>query len=382
MPTSQKSSSGSRTMRDSPDEVSVDELVNMAVAGGIDEGTALDALQGKLDPYKVMRAAHEARLKIVGEHVTFVVNRNINFTNVCINRCRFCAFRRDPDDPDAYRMTPEEVGERAAEARDAGATEVCLQGGLHPEATFEYYLEMLDEIKSQAPDIHVHGYSPMEVKYCAKLAGEDIEDVLRELKRAGLDSMPGTAAEIFSPEVRRRLCPDKLEADEWEHIIRIAHELGIPTTCTMMYGHIDSPRDWIDHMKRLRRIQEDTGGFTEFVPLSFVHSNAPIYRRGGARPGVSGMTDVLVHAVARLYFGPLIPNIQASWVKLGVKLAQMTLHAGANDLGGTLMEENISREAGATEGEQLEPEEIVEIIREAGFTPVQRTTLYEPVKVY
>lgn len=356
MPTSQKSSSGSRTMRDSPDEVSVDELVNMAVAGGIDEGTALDALQGKLDPYKVMRAAHEARLKIVGEHVTFVVNRNINFTNVCINRCRFCAFRRDPDDPDAYRMTPEEVGERAAEARDAGATEVCLQGGLHPEATFEYYLEMLDEIKSQAPDIHVHGYSPMEVKYCAKLAGEDIEDVLRELKRAGLDSMPGTAAEIFSPEVRKRLCPDKLEADEWEHIIRIAHELGIPTTCTMMYGHIDSPRDWIDHMKRLRGIQEDTGGFTEFVPLSFVHSNAPIYRRGGARPGVSGMTDVLVHAVARLYFGPLIPNIQASWVKLGVKLAQMTLHAGANDLGGTLMEENISREAGATEGEQLEPE--------------------------
>ncbi|WP_456454990.1 5-amino-6-(D-ribitylamino)uracil--L-tyrosine 4-hydroxyphenyl transferase CofH [Methanopyrus sp.] len=382
MPTSQKSSSVSRMMRGSPDEVSVDELVNTAVAGGIDEGTALDILQGKLDSYKVMRAAHEARLKIAGEHVTFVVNRNINFTNVCINRCRFCAFRRDPDDSDAYRMTPEEVGERAAEARDAGATEVCLQGGLHPEATFEYYLEMLDEIKSQAQDIHVHGYSPMEVKYCAKLAGEDIEDVLRELKRAGLDSMPGTAAEIFSSEVRKRLCPDKLEADEWEHIIRTAHELGIPTTCTMMYGHIDSPRDWIDHMKRLRRIQEDTGGFTEFVPLSFVHSNAPIYRRGGARPGVSGMTDVLVHAVARLYFGPLIPNIQASWVKLGVKLAQMTLHAGANDLGGTLMEENISREAGAKETESLEPEEIVEIIREAGFTPVQRTTLYEPVKVY
>ncbi|WP_457620143.1 5-amino-6-(D-ribitylamino)uracil--L-tyrosine 4-hydroxyphenyl transferase CofH [Methanopyrus sp.] len=382
MPTSQRSSSGSRTTRDSSDEVSVDELVNMAVAGGIDEGTALDALQGKLDPYKVMRAAHEARLKIAGEHVTFVVNRNINFTNVCVNRCRFCAFRRDPDDPDAYRMTPEEVGERAAEARDAGATEVCLQGGLHPEATFEYYLEMLDEIKSQAPNIHVHGYSPMEVKYCAKLAGENVEDVLREMKRAGLDSMPGTAAEIFSPEVRKRLCPDKLGTNEWEYIIKTAHELGIPTTCTMMYGHIDSPRDWIDHMKRLRSIQEDTGGFTEFVPLSFVHSNAPIYRRGEARPGVSGMTDVLVHAVARLYFGPLIPNVQASWVKLGVKLAQMTLHAGANDIGGTLMEENISREAGAKEGESLELEEIVEIIREAGFTPVQRTTLYEPVKVY
>ena len=385
MRTSPTSSKSSRTRRDSrrdDDDVSVDELVNMAVSGGIDEGTALKALEGKINPYKVLEAAHEARLKLVGEQVTFVVNRNINFTNVCINRCKFCAFRRDPDDPDAYLMSPEEVGEKAAEARDKGATEVCVQGALHPDATFEYYLEILEEIKSQAPDIHIHGYSPMEVKYCCELAGEELEEVLRELKQAGLDSMPGTAAEIFSPRVRKRICPDKIDADEWERIIRTAHEMGIPTTCTMMYGHVDSPHDWIDHMKRLRRIQEDTGGFTEFVPLSFVHANSPLYKEGDVRPGVSGMTDLLVHAVARLYFGPVIPNIQASWVKLGVKLAQAALHAGANDLGGTLMEENISREAGATEGERLEPEEMVEIIREAGFTPVQRTTLYEPVKMY
>ncbi len=362
--------------------VSVDELVNMAVSGGIDERTALAALKGEIDPFTVLKAAHEARLKIVGEHVTFVVNRNINFTNVCVNRCRFCAFRRDPDDPDAYRMSPEEVGRRAAEARDAGATEVCVQGGLHPEATFEYYLEMLEEIKSQAPDVHIHGLSPMEVKYCQKLSGEPLEEVLRELKRAGLDSMPGTAAEILSDDVRERLCPDKLSTEEWERVIRTAHSLGIPTTSTMMYGHVDSPGDWIEHMRLLRSIQEDTGGFTEFVPLSFVHKNAPIYREGAARPGVDGMTDALVHAVARLYFGPLIPNIQVSWVKLGMKLAQLVLNTGANDLGGTLMEENISREAGSTEGESVSVSEMVEVIREAGFTPVQRSTLYEPLKVY
>ena len=327
-------------------------------------GAAIAALGG---------AAHAVREKLAGSYVTYVVNRNINYTNVCTSNCGFCAFRRSPGSEDAYLLPPEKVAELAREAAARGATEVCIQGGLHPEAGVDTYVSILKAVK-RAADVHIHAFSPMEVKYAAEKSGIGIKEVLLTLKEAGLGSIPGTAAEILVDELRRELCPGKLTTAEWVEIVTQAHRLGIPTTATMLYGHLEAPEHIVEHLRILRRIQDTTGGFTEFVPLSFVHANAPIYRSGRARAGASGVEDFLVYAISRLYLDNF-RNIQVSWVKLGRKLAQLMLCFGANDFGGTLMEERISRSAGAGV-EMLTEQEMRRLITEAGFKPRRRDTLY------
>ena len=317
--------------------------------------------------------AHRLREQRAGSYVTYVVNRNINFTNICVGSCAFCAFRRRAHEKDAYHMTPEQVAERAKEAVARGATEVCIQGGLHPEASLEDYVAILRAVKG-AVDVHIHAFSPMEVYYVAEKSGIGIRETLRTLKEAGLDSMPGTAAEILVDEVRSKICPAKLKTREWVEVITEAHRLGIPTTATMLYGHVESARDKVEHLRIIREIQDKTGGFTEFVPLSFVHHRTSLYASGASRAGATGMEDLKVYAVSRLYLDNF-RNIQVSWVKLGRKLAQLMLCFGANDFGGTLMEENISRSAGAS-NEMMSEAEIRRLIRDAGFEPRRRDTLY------
>lgn len=330
----------------------------------------------------LLMVADWVRRRRVGETVTFVINRNINFTNVCQVRCGFCAFSRPPHASDAYLLRPQTIAERAAEAWKAGATEVCLQGGIHPEIGFEYYTEVLRVVKARVPEVHTHAYSPMEVYYAAEKAGIDVGEALKALREAGLDSMPGTAAEILDDRVRAVLCPRKLSVERWVEVMKAAHRLGIPTTSTMMYGHVDSARHRAEHLALLRSLQKETGGFTEFVPLSFIHPNTPIYLEGLAKAGATGLEDLKLHAVARLMLQGWVDNVQASWVKLGPKLAQVALYAGANDLGGTLMEENISRAAGATAGQHMPASEFIRTIRDAGRIPAQRTTTYQIIKVF
>jgi FO synthase subunit 2 len=308
-----------------------------------------------------------------GSIATYVINRNINFTNVCVNSCGFCAFRRSLESSDAYLLSPREVAAKAAEAQRKGATEVCIQGGLHPELDLDYYLSLLDAIKASA-DLHVHAFSPMEIAYASRRSGVSIREALCLLREHGLDSIPGTAAEILDSSVRRVICPAKLSTREWVGIVKTAHRLGIPTTATMLYGHVERPEHQLAHLDTLRRIQDSTHGFTEFVPLSFVHHNTPLYRSGLSKGGATGIEDLRIIAVSRLYLDNF-RNIQASWVKLGPKLAQLMLCYGANDLGGTLMEENISRCAGLRR-EMLGKAELERMIREAGLEPRQRDTLY------
>lgn len=330
----------------------------------------------------LLMVADWVRRRRVGETVTFVINRNINFTNVCQVRCGFCAFSRPPNASDAYLLKPQTIAERAAEAWKAGATEVCLQGGIHPEIGLEYYAEVLRAVKVRVPEVHTHAYSPMEVCYAAEKAGIGVEEALKALREAGLNSMPGTAAEILDDRVRAVLCPRKLSVERWVEVVKAAHRLGIPTTSTMMYGHVDSARHRAEHLALLRSLQKETGGFTEFVPLSFIHPYTPIYLEGLAKAGATGLEDLKLHAVARLMLQGWIDNVQASWVKLGPKLAQAALYAGANDLGGTLMEENISRAAGATAGQHMPASEFIRTIRDAGRIPAQRTTTYQIIKVF
>lgn len=331
-------------------------------------GDALEALT---------RIADEARAEDCGETVTYVINRNINFTNICYVGCRFCAFAQRRDDADAYFLSLEQVADRAEEAWNVGATEVCLQGGIHPDLPGTYYFDILRAIKARVPEMHLHAFSPMEVLNGATRLGISFEDWLTQAREAGLGSLPGTAAEILDDEVRWVLTKGKLPADTWETIVRTAHGVGLPTTSTMMYGHVDAPPHWVAHMRRLRRIQEDTGGFTEFVPLPFIHQNAPIYLAGKSRPGASADESRRVHAVAKLLLRGAIPHIQTSWVKLGLDGAQVMLQGGVCDLGGTLMEETISRMAGSTHGIRKEPDELEEAIRAIGRVPAQRTTKYE-----
>lgn len=307
---------------------------------------------------------------------TYVVNRNINFTNICINSCGFCAFRQKPSSKLAYLFSPEDIARKAREAEVAGATEVCIQGGLHPDLDLEYYLSLLDAVKTST-NLHIHAFSPMEIHYAARKGGVSTEEALRLLKKHGLGSIPGTAAEILDDEVRRIICPAKLSTKEWVRIIKTAHRLGIPTTATMLYGHIEDARHQLKHLDILRGIQDSTGGFTEFVPLSFIHQNTPLYRSGLSRGGATGIDDLRLFAASRLYLDNF-RNLQASWIKLGPKLAQLMLCLGANDLGGNLMEENISRSAGANR-EMLTRAELERMIREAGLKPKQRDTLYNLV---
>jgi FO synthase len=334
------------------------------------EGPALDAL---------CRAADDLRAEAVGDEVTYVVNRNINFTNVCYVGCRFCAFAQREVDAESYTLTLDQVADRAQEAWAWGATEVCMQGGIHPDLTGTFYFDLLGAIRARTPGMHIHAFSPMEVLNGATKLGISYREFLQECRAHGLGTMPGTAAEILDDDVRWLLTKGKLPADTWEEIVRTAHGLGIRSSSTIMFGHVDAPPHWVAHIRRIGRIQEDTGGFTEFVPLPFVHQNAPIYLAGKARPGATFEENLRMHAVARILLDGLIPNVQVSWVKLGIEACQSILQAGANDFGGTLMEETISRMAGAEWGILMTPDQFDDAIRAIGRSPAVRTTTYDRV---
>ena len=328
----------------------------------------------------VCAAADALRAKMNGDVVSYVVNRNINYTNICSYRCQFCAFAKGKAAENLrgkpYDLPLEEIQRRTREAWARGATEVCMQGGIHPAYTGATYLDICRGVKEAVPEMHVHAFSPLEVWQGAHTLGVSLDEFLTELKHAGLGTLPGTAAEILDDEVRATLCPDKIKTGEWLEVMRTAHTIGFRTTSTIMFGHMEKPVHWARHLLRLRALQAETGGFTEFVPLPFVHMEAPIYLKGKARRGPTFREAVLMHAVARLALHPLIPNIQASWVKMGPEGVKACLRAGVNDLGGTLMNESISRAAGAVHGQEMTPAMMENLIRSAGRTPRQRTTLY------
>src|SRR6266480_4231170 len=354
------------------EDVSVADAMRLAEANG-------------RDVHALTMAADEMRRRQAGDIVTYVVNRNVNFTNVCIKHCTFCAFSRDHREEEGYFLPVAEVVRRAQEARDLGATEVCIQAGLPPKLDGRYYIDLARAITTALPELHIHAFSPEEVLYGSVRSGLPIREYLSELKAAGLGTLPGTSAEILDQAIRDRISRGRITVDQWVEVITTAHALGIRTTSTIMYGHVETPGHWVRHMALLRAIQKDTGGFTEFVPLSLIHSEAPMYAKRlvpGVRPGATGLEVVKMHALARVMLGGSIPNIQASWVKEGPKLAQLLLDAGANDLGGTLINESISTSAGAGYGQLVGPGEIVRLIRDAGRAPAQRDTLYRIVKRY
>lgn len=326
-------------------------------------------------------AADELRQRQVGDTVTYVINRNINYTNQCYFRCGFCAFSKGPRSlnlrEEPYLIPLEGIVGLAVEAWERGATEVTLQGGIHPQFTGDFYAEVVDGIKARLPDMHIHGFTPLEIWQGAETLGVSVRSFLQRLHEAGLGSLPGTAAEVLDDAVRRFLCPDKIRTAQWAEVMITAHEVGLRATATLMFGHIDYPSAWANHLEVIRNIQRRTGGFTEFVPLPFVHMGAPIFLRGHSRPGPTWDEVVLVHAVSRIAFDGLIPNIQASWVKLGLDGGSRLLAAGCNDLGGTLMGEIITRSAGAAHGQEVSPSEFVSAIKAAGRYPARRSTTYQ-----
>ena len=333
--------------------------------------------------YALQYVANQICFEKKEEVVTFVINRNINFTNVCFQGCKFCSFSLPSNHKDAFLLTLEEIRDRVIEAKNSNCSEVCIQGGINPELKFDFYLDILRVVKGIDQNIHTHAFSPQEIYFMSKLYKSSIENTLKELKKAGLDSIPGTAAEILVDDIRRIACPNKVSTSQWIDIITKAHNLGIPTTSTIMYGHIESLNDRITHLEVLREIQKKTKGFTEFVPLPFVKEN-PILSRLDKHPlnPSYGIADLKLFCVSRIFLNNYIDNIQCSWVKLGPKLAQVSLNFGVNDFSGTLMEENISRSAGAEFGQYLSPEEIITIIKAAGKKPAQRDTLYNILKYY
>jgi FO synthase len=364
----------------------VAEVLNGAVAGeevGVDELVTLLSARGA-QLARVCEVADELRREAVGDVVTFVRNRNINYTNVCTFKCRFCAFSKGPLSLNLrgtpYLLDHEEIQRRVAEAVECGATEVCLQGGIHPEFDGDYYLSVARAVKEVAPDIHIHGFTALEVTEGARRLGMPLREYLLLARDAGLSTLPGTAAEILDDEVRAVICPDKVTTDEWLDAHRIAHSIGLRSNITIMFGHVERPVHVARHMVRTRALQKETGGFTEFVPLPFVHMASPIFLQHRARPGPTFREALLIHAVARIAYRGLIDNIQVSWVKMGVDGARQALLAGANDLGGTLMDENISRAAGASHGQELDEHEFRQIVEPLGRTLEQRTTLYGRVR--
>jgi len=359
----------------------VREVLVRALDGGevsVDEGETLLGTSGD-DLAALVRAADAARAADVGDVVTYVVNRNINFTNVCFVNCQFCAFKRQRWESDAYTHGLDVVLGKVEEAIARGATEVCMQGGINPDMQPFTYRDVLVAIKERFPRIHVHAFSPMEIMYGARRTNMDYPAYIGMLRDAGLGSIPGTAAEILDDEVREILSHKKVDVRTWIDIITTAHRLGVPTTSTVMYGHVETPGHVARHIDLLRRLQRETGGFTEFVPLGFIWENTKLYHDGKVTPQPKGIRDLRIYAVSRLMLRGVIDNLQTSWVKLGHRLAQLTLRAGCNDFGGTLMEESISREAGADAGEYTSVEEIEALIRGMGRAPVERTTLYRPV---
>jgi FO synthase subunit 2 len=342
-----------------------------------EEALLLFRTQGR-DVWDVAAAADIGRQEKVGDGVTYVRNQNINVTNLCVNSCGFCGFSKKPGDAGIYFHNKDEIRKKAALAKKRNVTEICTVSGLHPDFTAQSYIDVYRLIHEAAPGVHLHASNPMEVAYAAKKSRMSTREVLSAMKEAGLGSMCGTAAEILVDSVRKQICPQKISTDEWVRIIREAHNLGIPTTATIMYGHCESVEDWVKHLALLREIQDETRGFTEFVPLSFIHMNTPLYKKGLARAGATGREDLLMVAVSRLFLDNF-RNIQVSWVKEGVKMAQLGLLAGANDLGGTMFEESISKGAGATNTDYLDPAEMKRIAEDIGRRLVQRTTLYEVV---
>src|SRR5882762_5038703 len=357
----------------------VREILHAAVSGAeltFEQGLVLATAEGSALE-TLVSVADQLRRQTVGDAITYVVNRNINFTNVCFVGCSFCGFGRGPGAADAYSLSFEEVVRRSREAWERGATEVCVQGGLPRDLDGFFYRDLLRAIKHAIPEMHVHAFSPMEIDYGVTKTGMALCDYLRMMKDEGLGSIPGTAAEILDDRVRKELSPNKLPAGRWVEIITAAHEVGIPTTSTMMYGHVEEPADWVRHIFLLRSIQKRTRGFTEFVPLGFIHENTRLYRHGGARPGAKREEHLRVHALARVLLHGAIKNLQVSWVKLGFETSLACLQAGANDFSGTLMEESISKAAGATFGEYVSPEEFRSRIRSIGRIPAERTTTYK-----
>ena len=351
-------------------ELSEDQIVRLFSARGAD----FEAVCGMAD---------SLRSETVGDVVTYAVNRNINYTNVCSYRCQFCAFSKGKLSESLrgrpYVVDLDEISRRTAEAWERGATEVCMQGGIHPSYTGATYLDICRAAKKAAPEIHVHAFTPLEIAQGAKTLGLPISEYLEQLIEEGLSTLPGTAAEILDDEVRRVICPDKLNTQEWLDVMRAAHGLGMRSTATIMFGHVERSQHWARHLIHVRDLQKETGGFTEFVPLPFVHMEAPIYLKGLARRGPTMREAILMHAVSRIVLHPHFTNIQTSWVKMGPQGAKACLKAGANDLGGTLMNESISRAAGAAHGQEMPPESMEKLILELGRTPAQRTTLYESV---
>jgi FO synthase len=346
-----------------------------------EQGLLLASANGH-DLEALVSFADTLRREAIGDAITYVVNRNINFTNVCFVGCSFCGFGKGPAAPDAYSLSPDDVVRKAREAWDTGATEVCIQGGLPRDLDGFFYRDILRAIKRAIPAMHVHAFSPMEISYGVDKTGMPLRDYLQMMKDEGLGSIPGTAAEILDDRVRRELSPNKLPVARWMEIITTAHELGIPTTSTMMYGHVEEPADWVRHILLLRSIQKRTGGFTEFVPLGFIHEHTRLFKHGGARPGAGRDEHLRVHALARVLLHGAIRNIQVSWVKLGFDTSLACLNAGANDFSGTLMEENISKAAGATFGEYVSPQDFRRMIRSVGRVPAERTTTYKIRHLY
>ncbi len=359
----------------------VADVLNRALAGDditVDDGNLLFETAGT-EFMAMTMVADELRRRAVGDLVTYVVNRNVNFTNVCIKRCGFCAFSRDFREEEGYFLPVSEIIRRAKEAQDYGATEVCIQAGLPPQMEGDLYIRLCEAIKEELPDMHIHGFSPEEVLYGSIRSRCSIREYLQGLKDAGVGSLPGTSAEVLDQELRDIISPGRITVDQWIEVITNAHDLGIPTTSTVMFGHRETNAQIVRHIALLRDIQQSTGGFTEFVPLSFVASEAPMYFKQtveGVRSGPTGMDVIKVHAIARIMLNNWIPNIQASWVKEGSRMSQLLLTAGVNDLGGTLINESISTSAGAMHGQLMRPGEFRGMIREAGRTPAERYTTY------
>lgn len=346
----------------------------------LEESYALANAEGD-DLLGLLVAANMLRAELAGNIVTYVVNRNINFTNICFVGCKFCAFSRGPRESDTYFLTLDEMGQRTKEAWQLGATEVCIQGGLPRNLPKFYYRDILRAVKDAVPQMHIHAFSPMEIVYGVELTAMPLADYLSMLRDNGLGTLPGTAAEILDDQIRHLLSANKLSTAQWVEVIRTAHRCGIRTTSTLMYGHAETPEHWVRQMRLLREIQSETGGFTEFVPLGFVHQNTILFAQGLSRTGPTLAEHLKVHALARILLAGSINNIQVSWVKLNRQLSQLCLHAGANDYGGTLMEENISREAGATAGQYTSPEDFQSLILEIGRIPAERNTTYSRISI-
>ena len=350
----------------------------------VEEAVVLFETEGKEYNALVM-TADELRRRTVGDIVTYVVNRNINFTNVCIKRCGFCAFSRDFRQEEGYLLPVEEIIRRAKEAWDYGATEVCVQAGLPPKMEGDLYIRLCEAIKKELPDMHIHGFSPEEVLYGSIRSDITIRAYLTALRAAGVGSLPGTSAEVLDQELRDKISPGRITVDQWTEVITTAHDLGIPTTSTVMFGYLETPTQLAKHIDLIRGIQQQTGGITEFVPLSFVHTEAPMFMQGlvnDVRPGPAGIDVIKMHAIARIMLNNWIPNIQASWVKEGPRMSQLLLTAGVNDLGGTLINESISTAAGAQHGQLMRPSEFRQMIRQAGRIPAERYTTYKTRRVF